>query len=207
STPDELREALANDLAVLITERFTSVVPPPAPTRAAGHPTRPTLSPLPLLRDQLIDRAEAVATTQAGLPRADVGLGTLTGPGGVGKTRVALAAAAQSAEQFADGVAFFSLEALSDPELLVPTIAQGLGVLEVERRPLQERLLEALRPQELLLVLDNLEQLVSVAVAWIPLALAAAPRLRILATSREPLRVHGEQVVPVGPLALPDDPS
>jgi predicted ATPase/Tfp pilus assembly protein PilF len=213
TTPDELREALANDLAVLLTERFTGVVPPsqvvrPIPDRASGPPAVPpiqrALPPLPLPRDQLIDRTQEVATAQGLLLGADSGLVTLTGPGGVGKTRVALAVAAQSVDQFADGVAFFSLAALTDPQLVVATLAQGLGVTSDERRPLDERLIEALRPQQLLLVLDNLEQLVADAAAGISGALAAAPRLKVLATSREPLRVRGEQVVPVPPLALPD---
>jgi predicted ATPase len=86
---------------------------------------------------------------------------------------------------------------------VVATIAQGLGITGDESRTVNERLLEALRPKHLLLVLDNLEQLVAAA-ALIPTALAEAPRLKMLATSREPLRVRGEQVVPVPPLALPD---
>jgi predicted ATPase len=202
TTPDELREALANDLAVLLTERFTSAVPSPTPAPATDQRARSLLPPLPLPRDQLIDRTQEVATT-SDLLRADSGLVTLTGPGGVGKTRVALAAAAQSAEQFADGVAFFSLAALTDPQMLVPTIAQGLGVRGDERLPMGDRLLEALRPKQLLLVLDNMEQVVAAA-SFIPAALAAAPQLKILVTSREPLRVRGEHVVPIPPLAVPD---
>jgi predicted ATPase len=212
TTPEELREALANDLAVLLTERFTGAVPPsqlpqPSPDRAGGQPTgqptRPRLPPLPLPRDRLIDRTEEVATAQDLLQRTEVGVVTLTGPGGVGKTRVALEVAAMSAHRFADGVAFLSLAALTDPQLVVQTVAQGLGVAGDERRPMDERLLEWLRPKHLLLVLDNVEQLVAAA-ALIPTALAEAPRLKMLATSREPLRVRGEQVLPVPSLALPD---
>jgi predicted ATPase len=206
TTADELREALANDLAVLLTERFAGATQPsPSPTLAPApvHFKRPALLPLPLPRDRLIDRAQEVAIT-SDLLRSDSGLVTLTGPGGVGKTRVALAAAAQIADQFADGVAFFSLAALTDPQLVVATIAQGLGVAGEERRPVGERLLEALRDKQLLLVLDNLEQMVAAAAPWIATALAAAPRLKILATSREPLRVRGEHVVSIPPLAVPD---
>jgi hypothetical protein len=86
TTPDELREALANDLAVLLTERFTSAArpQPPTPAPATGHPTRPALPPLPLPRDRLIDRTQEVAVARDLLLRADSGLVTLTGPGGVG---------------------------------------------------------------------------------------------------------------------------
>jgi predicted ATPase/Tfp pilus assembly protein PilF len=211
TTPEELREALANDLAVLLTERFSGTVTPspqttlvPTSRPPTGQPMRRALPPLPRPRDQLVDRTKEVATAHGLLLRADSGLVTLTGPGGVGKTRVALTVAASSVDQFADGVAFFSLAPLTDPQLVVATLAQGLGVTGDERRPLDERLIEALRPQQLLLVLDNLEQLVADAAQGITAALAEAPQLKVLATSREPLRVRGEQVVPVPPLELPD---
>lgn len=211
STPDELREVLADDLALLLTERFTRVdqlSPPatPAPlTALAGEQfTRHALPPLPLPRDQLIDRIDEVSTACNHLLRVDSGLVTLTGPGGVGKTRVALQVAANCGERFADGVAYLSLASLTDPRLVAMAIAQGLGVAGDERRPVEERLLEMLRPQQLLLVLDNLEQLVTAAAEWIAKALEAAPRLKILVTSREPLRVREERIVPIPPLALPD---
>ncbi|MGZ3665168.1 MAG: DUF4062 domain-containing protein, partial [Ktedonobacterales bacterium] len=122
ATPDELRERLANDLAQLLTERFTS--PPQAGVRARPTP----LPPLPVPRSPLIDREQEVALVQGLLQRADVGLVTLTGPGGVSKTRLAIQVAADLAPQFADGVAFVSLAALKDPDLMEPTVAQALGV-------------------------------------------------------------------------------
>jgi predicted ATPase len=211
TTPDELREALANDLALLLTERFTDAVQlsqPPRPDRITGQPTgqlpHPALPALPLPRDRLIDRVQEVATAQDLLRRPEVGVVTLTGPGGVGKTRVALAVASARADQFADGVTFLSLAALTDPQLVVQTIAQGLGVAGDEQRSADEHLLEWLRAKQVLLVLDNVEHLVAAVAVWIPTALAAAPRLKVLATSREPLRLHGEQMLPVAPLALPD---
>ena len=212
TTPDELREAIANDLAVLLTERFTSTIQPlqsPATEHTTSAFTRPALPPLPIPRSRLIDRSHEVATTHNLLLQADTGLVTLTGPGGVGKTRVALQAAADAAKQFADGVAFLALATVTDPQLVIPTIAQELSVAGENSRAVDERLLEFLRPKQLLLVLDNLEQLVTVAAAWIPAALAAAPLLKVLATSREPLRVRDEHVVPVAPLALPvaEDPA
>jgi predicted ATPase len=194
ATPDELREHLANDLAQLLTERFTS---PPETTVHA------LLAPLPVPRSPLIDREQEVALVQDLLQREDVGLVTLTGPGGVGKTRLAIQVATDLASQFADGVAFVSLAALTEPDLVEPTVARALQVSEANGQSIGERLLEYLRPRELLLLLDNAEHLLAAA----PLAtqgLDAAPRLKLLVTSREPLRVRDERVVPVLPLALPE---
>jgi predicted ATPase len=194
ATPEELRERIANDLALLLTERFTT----PAETPLAAR-----LAALPVPRRRLIDREQERAQAQTLLQQEDVGLVTLTGPGGVGKTRVAVQVAADLAPHFADGVAFISLAALKDPTLVVPTVARALGVSQTGEDSLDERLLAYLQPRDVLLVLDNFEQLVSAA----PLAaqmLELAPRLKLLVTSREPLRVRDEQIVPVPPLALPD---
>jgi predicted ATPase len=194
ATPEELRERIANDLALLLTERFTSPVETPVAPRPA---------PLPLPRSRLIDREQELAQAKTLLQEEDVGLVTLTGPGGVGKTRLAIQVAAELASQFADGVAFVSLASLKDPDLVELTVARALQVSEANGQSIGERLLEYLRPRQLLLLLDNAEQLLSAA----PLAtrlLDAAPRLTLLVTSREPLRVRDERVVPVLPLALPD---
>ncbi len=194
STPEELRERIANDLALLLTERFARTPQTSADAR---------LATLPMPRSRLIDREQELAQAKALLEREEVGLVTLTGPGGVGKTRLALQVAADLAPQFADGTAFISLASLTDPTLIVPTVARALGVSQTGEDSLEERLLEYLRPRQVLLVLDNAEQLVSAA----PLAaqvLEQARRLKLLVTSREPLRVRDEQLVPVPPLALPD---
>jgi predicted ATPase len=193
ATPEELRERIANDLAQLLTERFTNPPETAVPAR---------LAPVPVPRSRLIDREQELAQAETLLQREDVGLVTLTGPGGVGKTRVAVQVAADLAPQFADGVAFISLAALKDPELVVPTVARALGLTETRKGSVDEWLLEYLRPRHVLLVLDNAEQLVSAA----PLAaqgLELAPRLKLLVTSREPLRVRDERIVPVPPLKLP----
>ena len=134
-----------------------------------------------------------------------MGLVTLTGPGGVGKTRLALQVAAELAPQFAVGAAFISLASLTDPKLLVPTVVRALGLSEAgNEAALDERLLEYLRPREVLLVLDNTEQLLATTAPLAAQALELAPRLKLLVTSREPLRVRDEQLVPVHPLALPE---
>lgn len=128
---------------------------------------------------------------------------TLTGPPGTGKTRLALQVAADMAETFEDGVFFVSLAPIRDPALVANSIAQVLGVLEPGGESLLNAITNALRDKHLLLVLDNFEHLLPAA----PLVgelLAAAPRLAVLATSREMLRLYGEHEFSVPPLRLPD---
>src|SRR5262249_21949428 len=132
----------------------------------------------------------------------DVGLVTLTGPGGVGKTALALAAAHAVASDFSDGAAFLSLETLTDPELIRATVVEQLRIPTPPGQSLDDSLLAFFRPRQLLLVVDNVEQLMTAA----PLAeqiLQMAPGLKVLVTSREPLRIRAERVVPIGPLMVP----
>jgi predicted ATPase/class 3 adenylate cyclase len=136
------------------------------------------------------------------LQRNDVHLLTLGGPGGTGKTRLALQAAADLLDDFADGVFFVPLASLTDPALVLSTIASTLGVHEEGGQPLAERFRDFLVTKQLLLVLDNLEHLVDAAPA-IGELLATSPRLKVLATSRMPLRLRGEREYPVPSLGLP----
>jgi predicted ATPase/DNA-binding CsgD family transcriptional regulator len=173
------------------------VLPPNRPRLGAERP-----STVPLSRAPLIGREREVAAVRALLLRDDVPLVTLTGPGGVGKTRLAVQVAADVAGEFADGVVFVALDLLRDPALVLPTIARIFGLGDEGGQPLAERLVAHLHPRQLLLVLDNLEQVVEAA-PRIANLLTACPHLTVLATSRVVLRLSNEQTVPVAPLAVP----
>ena len=126
---------------------------------------------------------------------------TLTGPGGIGKTRLALAAAA--AAEFRDGVVFVELAPISAPDLVLPTVAHAIGIREAGGCPAAQVLIDYLRAKHVLLVLDNFEHVLPAATA-IGELLAGCPSCRALVTSREALRLYGEQEHPVSPLGLPE---
>ncbi|WP_308166643.1 protein kinase domain-containing protein [Nocardia albiluteola] len=129
---------------------------------------------------------------------------TLTGTGGIGKTRLAVRAASSARRNFADGVWFIELAEMSDPTLLIDVVAAALGVRNESTGPLLEVLIDFLRPQEALLVVDNCEQVVEAVATLTETLLQTCPELRILTTSREPLNIAGEAVVLVTPLTVPD---
>src|SRR5689334_15585528 len=134
---------------------------------------------------------------------SDARLITLTGPGGVGKTRLALRVADQVRRAFPDGVWLVELAALRDPDLLAATVAAVWGVADGAAVPIHP-LTAYLKDKRLLLIVDNCEHVLDGCAPVLGKVLAAAPELHVLATSRQPLRVEGEHVVPVPPLSVPD---
>lgn len=200
-SPEELRALVADDLAVLVSERFQLAVAPAGHTAAAE---RRSAGNLPVPPAPLIDRADELALLDSLLREEKIRLTTLTGPGGVGKTRLAIEAARAVSDRFAGGAWLVPLAPVRDPELVPTAILDALNLPAAGSRPAAEALRLRLRPQPHLLVLDNFEQAMAAA-PFVADLVAAVPRLKVLVTTRVALRLRAEHEVPVSPLRVPSD--
>lgn len=179
--------------------------------RGTSRPAGQRTPPLPVPLSPLIGRAHEVAVLTRMLGNHDVRLVSLTGPGGVGKTRLAIQVASVVDSDFADGIAWVDLSPFRDPYFVLPGIARAVGVTEIPGQSALESLRISLHPRHMLLLLDNFEQVVEAAPELVAL-LEGCPGLTALTTSRMTLRVRGEHEFPVRPLPVPEpqgalDPS
>jgi predicted ATPase len=204
-TPAELGRLVRDDLATLLSERFAAARPPaPAAPPRSRDPRRPR--PLPVDTTSLIGREQAIDEVAGLLGHPDVRLVTLTGPGGVGKTRLAVALGERLRGRFSAGIVFVPLAAVTEPERVMTGIGRAVGAdLAGGGAPL-EALVEQLGDDAWLLILDNLEQVVEAAGDLNEL-LARSPGVAIVATSRTVLGLGAEREYVVPPLPLPGDPA
>jgi predicted ATPase len=191
TTADELMQLVGDDLALLLTEAFLTT-----PGAEQTHQPRLRLPADPL---SFVGRTDEVARLRTLLAQDDVRLVTLIGPGGIGKTRLALRVGNEIESSFDEGAAFIGLANLEDPERVPAAIASAVDLRDVGTESLRAALLRDLSDRSLLLVIDNAEHLSGVGELVAEL-LAAAPRLKVIVTSRSPLRIRAEHEFEVGPL-------
>ena len=196
---DELPELIENDLAHLLSERFEVLQ-----ESASDAKSRRARTNVPTPRNTFIGRDKEMSAARELLLREDVSLVTLTGAGGTGKSRLGLHIALSLLDSFRDGVFLVHLQSITDPELVVGTIAQTLSIQEsVGGKPLMETLEDFLRNKQMLLLLDNFEQVIGAA-PQIAELLEACTRVKILVTSRVSLRLRSEHELPIHPLTMPE---
>ncbi|HXO91065.1 MAG TPA: winged helix-turn-helix domain-containing protein, partial [Stellaceae bacterium] len=190
----EIRTVAASPHAQVITDTVAPVAAPPRPPTNLPEPVSELIG-----RDVEVEEVLGLTATHR--------LVTLTGAGGIGKTRLGLEVARRLLPEFADGIWIIELAPLSDPDLVPATVAMELGLDLADNVVSPERIANALAAKQLLLVLDNCEHLVGAAASMAEAVVRASPAARVMATSREPLRAEGECLYRVPPLAAPKEDS
>ena len=204
SSSAELGEMVADDLAVLFSERFEGRRPRERQAAQAPAPAQRVAEPLPAALTSFVGRSREVAEVEALLRRSDVRLVTLAGMGGIGKTRLAMEVGRSVEDAFPDGVHLVRLASVRQEDLVIPTIASTLGIRVDENAQADAGLIDALAGRRMLLILDNFEQVTDAAPA-VGSLLEAAPDLHLLVTSRRLLRLTAEHEYGVPTLPLPSD--
>jgi predicted ATPase len=203
SDAEELRQLIADDLAVMLSESFEQAHLQFEQPEKISPKSEPRQVNIPRPLTTFVGREQEIKSLKAVLSHPDVRLVTLIGPGGVGKTRLSLEVAASLTHEFAQGVYWVDLAAIKDPELVVSAIAKVLDVRERGGAPLLDSLKQYLHEKRILLILDNFEQVLEAATLVSEL-LVSAPGLKAIVTSRASLRLQGEHEFPVPPLQVPE---
>lgn len=192
SAAEELRELLENDLALLLSEKFEQPVQKPEQK-----------SSLPVMHTPLLGRERELRELEELITRTEVGLVTLTGTGGTGKTRLAIQLAHNIKDRFKDGLYYVPLASVTDEKLLPAMIAHVMGLFDSGKQAIKTTLFDCLCDKHILLVLDNFEQIVGAAVVLSEI-LERCNCIKIVVTSRTPLHIRGEYIVPIQPLQHPE---
>lgn len=195
STAAELKELMENDLALLLSERFEHVTQQAQQVEVKNNC-------LPVIHSKLFGREKELKELKEVLSKYEVSLLTLTGTGGTGKTRLAIQLAHNVVEQFNDGVYYVPLASVTDEKLVAATIAHVIGLFDSGKQSIKDTLLDYLHDKKLLLVLDNFEQIIKAAVL-VSEILERCAHIKVVVTSRSPLHIRGEHIIPVLPLQHP----
>ena len=195
SSSQELSELLANDLAILLSERFEAYP-------GKGTAGKKSVTNLPIIRTAIIGRENDLDSLKKMLEMPEVGLITITGPGGTGKTRLSLQLLHDIRDNYKDGVHFISLASITDATLVAGTIAQELGLFDAGKQPILNTLLEYLSDKKTVLGLDNFEQIIDAGFV-VSKILERCQFVKIVVTSRTPLYLRGENLFSLSPLSNP----